>query len=198
MNILYICRPRFFWKITAAAGQRGVEQSAYQIRVTNGSNVVYWDTGIVNSSTTTQIQYKGAPLRSMERYTWTVVSWQGASPASPRAAASLGMAKAQSSFEMGLLHKADFTADWISGPNGDCNEFRSTVSIPGGSKIASARAYMSAIGYARLYVNGRRASEAVLEPSWTTFQVRNLYTTMDITDLLTVGNENVLALMAGT
>ena len=56
---LGIAKPRFYWNC-----EGGVTQTAYQIIAARGSEVV-WDSGKVESSAMTHIQYAGAPLHSV-------------------------------------------------------------------------------------------------------------------------------------
>src|ERR1700730_10561154 len=74
-----VTRPRLSWQLQSlGANQRGVKQSAYQVRVAPslgklqlGTNLV-WDSGEVHSDDSIQQPYGGSPLRSGQRYYWQV------------------------------------------------------------------------------------------------------------------------------
>jgi len=53
--------------------------------------------------------------------------------------------------------------------------------------IADARAHVAGIGYSELYLNGERVGDDVLNPAWTAYEDRVVYSTYDVTDLVTEG-----------
>ena len=61
---------------------------------------------------------------------------------------------------------------------------------------ASARLRLSALGLVDAWINGVRASDALLTPGWTSYQERILIDTLDVTSLLHEG-ENVIVLAVG-
>ena len=67
--------PRLSWKFVSE--QRGVVQSAYQIRVTNEQGAVVWETGKVLSDQSLHISFAGPALHSRQRCTWQVRVWDG-------------------------------------------------------------------------------------------------------------------------
>src|SRR5437773_12457934 len=69
-----VVQPRLSWKL--ASEQRGVAQSAYQLRVTDTSDVL-WETGKVLSHQSIHVPYGGSDLRSGQRCTWRVCAWVG-------------------------------------------------------------------------------------------------------------------------
>src|SRR5215469_16638139 len=79
-------RPRFGWQIVSE--ERGVAQSAYQVRVARGESEfdraggVLWDSGRVNSDESTHVVYDGPPLQSGQRYYWQARVWDASSAAS--------------------------------------------------------------------------------------------------------------------
>ena len=62
--------------------------------------------------------------------------------------------------------------------------------------IASARAYVSGLGYYELYLNGHRVGDHVLDPANTVHEKRTLYSVYDVTDLLIQG-DNCVGMMLG-
>src|SRR5262249_6428938 len=69
-----IRRPRLGWQIVSE--DRGVVQSAYQVRVARGRpgfgdpGDTVWDSGKVNSDESVHVAYDGAALQSGQRYYW--------------------------------------------------------------------------------------------------------------------------------
>ena len=65
-------RPRFSW--TVESNRRGVEQESYRVRVsTRGPRPrEVWDSGVVPSRESANVEYEGPPLRAATDYTWRV------------------------------------------------------------------------------------------------------------------------------
>jgi alpha-L-rhamnosidase len=64
------------------------------------------------------------------------------------------------------------------------------------SAPSAARLRLSALGLVDAWINGVRASDALLTPGWTSYQERILIDTVDVTDLLREG-ANVIVLAVG-
>ncbi|WP_264556861.1 family 78 glycoside hydrolase catalytic domain [Halocatena marina] len=65
-----------------------------------------------------------------------------------------------------------------------------------GGDIERARAHVCGLGYGELYVNGECIGEEVLNPGWTQYDERILYSSYDVSDQLESG-ENALGLWLG-
>lgn len=84
--------------------------------------------------------------------------------------------------------------------------FRKAFTAAQGKQVASARVYASALGVYDLYCNGQRVGQSSggqtvydeLKPGWTDYNKRVFYNTLDITDLLRAGSENVLLATVST
>lgn len=172
--------PRFFWNC-----EGGVRQTAYQITAQCGGKTV-WDTGKVISSRITHIPYEGKTLQSRQRICWSVRLWDETDTAGETSSAF---------FEMGLLEKQDWQAEWITGDYRvndkerypvDC--FRRAFTV---EDVTSARLYASACGLYEGCLNGKRIGTAVLTPGHTNYPKRVQYQTYDVTELLQKG-ENEL------
>ena len=61
--------------------------------------------------------------------------------------------------------------------------------------IERARAYVAGLGYCELRLNGRKVGDHVLDPAYTTFGKRVLYSTYDVTDMLRTGRNAVGAIL---
>ncbi|MGE5326550.1 MAG: family 78 glycoside hydrolase catalytic domain, partial [Deltaproteobacteria bacterium] len=85
----------------------------------------------------------------------------------------------------GLLSRADWKGQWIGG----ANQLRTEFQIPGA--IARARAYICGVGYSELRINGRKVGKDVLNPAWTTYDKRVLYSTYDVGKYLQRGTNAI-------
>ena len=185
-----VVQPRLSWKLASA--QRGVAQSAYQIRVTETSEAL-WETGKVLSHQSIHVPYGGSILRSGERCTWRVRVWDGNDQPSAWSEPAW--------WEMGLLHPSDWQAHWIEpgwqeDPNAErpCPYLRTTFSVDG--PVSSARAYITSLGFYELFLNGQRVGDASFTPGYTSYHRRLQYQTYDITTLLQE-DENAIGVILG-
>lgn len=198
--------PEFSWRIRSVdPAMRGVRQSAYRILAATTPDrcrpgaADLWDSGRVKSSETLQILYAGRPLRSRQRVWWSVTIWdergQASSPANP------------GNFEMGLLSAEDWKAAWITAdlppPSGEAELyagrplplFRKQFNLPAVPR--TARCYVTGLGYAMLWINGRRIGENELDPAWTNYRRRVFYSAYDVTPYLRAG-ANCIGIEAGS
>lgn len=179
--------PRFYWNC-----EGGLKQTAYQIVCVRDGGII-WDSGKVLSDSMTHIQYAGEKLNSRERMTWAVKLWDEHDCPGEMT---------ESWFELGLLEKADWKAQWITGdykPNKktrypvDC--FKKTFLFR--RKIKKARLYASARGIYDVTINGHRVEDFILAPGMTDYRKRIQYQTYDVTDLLQQENTVELRLADG-
>ncbi|GAB1452158.1 glycoside hydrolase family 78 protein [Draconibacterium sp.] len=206
--------PRLFWKMDDP--ERGAMQTAYQIQAATSIKLLendsadLWDSGIVKSDRSIQIEYKGKPLQSGMEVCWRVRIWDENGKASPWSEIA--------HWEMSLLKPSDWQAKWIGAPadltTGELKYaspfFRKELKLTG--KIKKARAYISGLGYYELYINGAKSGDHVLSPNQTNFDRRELekwdeprignmnttvlYETHDIGSSLKEG-ENTLGIILG-
>jgi alpha-L-rhamnosidase len=180
-------QPRFQWVLDNSG--RGVMQTAYQVLVASSSaNLArdrgdVWDSGKVASGDSTQVVYNGKPLESGHTYYWKVRVWDGQGGAS-------GYSRA-AEFGMGLLERSDWKGQWIGGDG----LLRKEFTLPG--KVVRARAYVTALGYYELHINGRKIGDKVLDPAWTVYPKRVLYSTYDVTSALRDGSNAVGVMLGG-
>lgn len=204
--------PRLGWTLAVSRPPgRGSRQTAYHIRVAGSPDDLpdkgdLWDSGVVESSSTTHIEYAGRPLTSRLRCHWCVRvrdrhgEWSGWSKIA--------------SWTMGLLHATDWEGRWIGSAEssapplphpefGDVSPADNTMPDPWLRRVCTlpakpirATAFIASVGYHELFVNGRKAGEAVLMPSVTDNSKRARYVSYEIASLLSPG-ENVLALWLG-
>jgi alpha-L-rhamnosidase len=195
-------QPRLSWWLKS--DERGQGQTAYQVLAASSAKLLadgkadLWDSGKVTSSDSVHVVYGGKALVAGQRVYWQVRAWDR---------------EGQSSFysdpawwEMGLLKPEDWQAQWITGPQAAPRTeqqmfeddpaplFRKEFVL--GKKLQRARVYVSGLGYYELHLNGQRVGDHVLDPGWTTYSRRVLYSTYDVTDQLKQGR-NALGVMLG-
>ena len=186
-------RPRFSWQIES--GQRGINQKTYQIIVSSSEEELsldkgtIWDSGEVDTSESTNVEYKGLELVSRERYYWKV-----------RIRSDNGQLCEWSKpafFEMGLLKPKDWKNGWIAyvpGIPGRVLYFKTTFYKE--KPIKQARAYIAGLGFYEMQINQRKVGDRVLEPSQSTYSKRIYYSTYDVTDYLAKSNNVILVSVA--
>ena len=103
-------------------------------------------------------------------------------------------------FEMGLINKDDFIAKWISGnykPNKKerypVDYFKKEFEI---KSLDKARLYISACGIYEAFINGKRVGDFILAPGSTDPRKRIQYQTYDVKNLLKIGKNEIVILLA--
>jgi len=195
-------QPRFSWVIQSP--RRGERQTAYEILAASsgpeldGGEHDLWDSGKVISGDSVGIVYNGKPLRSGQTVYWKVRIWD-------RDGKTSGFSR-PAWFETALLTPAAWQAQWIQSPNhvrgAEADAFDDhpapllRKSFQLAKPVKRARAYVSGLGYFELRLNGERIGNDVLNPGWTSYAKRVLYSTYDVTAQLRRGN-NAVGLMLG-
>jgi alpha-L-rhamnosidase len=170
-----------------------VTQDAYEIEVASAPTFadadVAWRSGIVSDSRPFGARYAGPALTTRSRYWWRVrvIVGENASEWS-----------APTWFETGILDGEALSARWISAPAAGADDRRAlyfrqsaTVAAP----VVRARAYVSALGWYRLFVNGQDITGQALVPRWTPFDESVEYQVYDITEAVATGT-NVVGIAA--
>ena len=204
--------PRFSW-VVKLDGQ-GRMQSAYQIQVASAPELLdagkpdLWDSGIVPSEQSTQVTYKGAPLKSNSEYFWQVRVRDESGKLHP-----FNKAKR---FSTAFLEASDWKAKWIGrgsseetvpkvdlriAPNVKQTEadlrsplFRKEFTID--RPVRRARLFVAGLGLYEAHLNGERVSNCVLTPIKTDYQKQIFYDTYDVSKELRSG-KNALGVMLG-
>ncbi len=206
---LGIVAPRLSWELRAA--RRGVRQTAYRIRVTDGETVV-WDTGKVASGSSSGIAYEGSELRSRRRYEWQVMVWDERGESSEWSEAAR--------WEMGLLDPEDWSAKWIEPEQTTVPEeppldfYDRTKKLPptdygrllpcpllrkrfeAKGKARRARIYATAHGIYELELNGRKVGDQELAPEMTSYDRCLQVHAYDVTELVAEGANALGATLA--
>ena len=188
---LDIATPRLSWVLHSE--RRGTMQAAYEVRVANDPMGLVrkpmWTSGKVTSDESVNVPYAGPALKPGTRYYWQVRSWDD------RGAASDWSEPAY--WETGMMSPAAWTASWISPATQEDTTrsnpapiLRREFALDAGP-IASARAYVTALGLYEMQINGRRVGDQMLAPGWTSYDKRLEYQTYDVTDLVKRGRNAV-------
>lgn len=185
--------PRFSWTLTGDGQNQW--QSAYEIVVRDPGKNIVWQTGKVNSAENLHITYAGKALEPFSRYTWQVKVYD-----------QDGRASAWSLPQWFETASSDWTAQWIGDGSRQFEKdeefyqedpmplFRKSFETK--KKIASARLYISGLGYYEAYLNGKKIGDHVLDPGLTAYRKQVLYTVYDITSQVRNGI-NAASIMLG-
>ncbi len=192
-------KPRLGWVLPS--GPQGRMQSAYQILVASSPGELQrnrgdlWDSGKVVSPQFTQVVYAGRPMASGDRCHWKVRYWDEAGRVSAWSNPAM--------WSMGLLHESDWRGVVIGAPRPAGVAEGAPLPFPWLRKTFTlkrrpekATAYVNALGYYELYVNGRKVDDHVLSPAVSDYSKRTLYVTHDVSSYLVEGT-NCVALWLG-
>ncbi len=194
--------PVFSWHLSS--DRHGVEQTAYEIRVSetpgglNHESSLVWNSGKV-SSDAMQAAYGGEPLEPGTDYYWKV-----------RVHTNAGMTSWSRVHRFSTAIEADrWQAEWIGedrlsnpGENRDSLHTRLAArylrkEFAGGNrKVNRAMLYISGVGAYEAYLNGERIGDGFLTPAITFYSKLVYYNTYDVTDMVRKG-DNALGVVLG-
>jgi alpha-L-rhamnosidase len=195
--------PRLSWEVDSA--ERGQKQTAYRVLVASSEALLaanqgdLWDSGRVAGSETNQIAYAGKPLASRQYCHWKVQAWD--KEGKPSAWSS------PARWSMGLLHAADWKAQWISyRDRTPLHTSRTELFLPPAryyrkqwtatKPVRRAVLYCSALGIYEASLNGRRVSNAMFAPGWSDYRLRAYYNGFEVTSLVRQGANALGAIVA--
>jgi alpha-L-rhamnosidase len=170
--------PEFSWKLLAT--DASIVQTAYAIQVSptpQFSEDLVWDSGKITSDAPFGVLYAGAALESSHRYFWRVRVWDDQD--------TPGEWSEPAWFETAILDPAQWKAHWISSAPPSTQQdqaalyLRGSVELP--ADVVRGRAYVSALGWYRLFVNGQDLTGNALVPRWTPLDHLVEYQCYDVT-----------------
>ncbi|MGB3589219.1 MAG: family 78 glycoside hydrolase catalytic domain [Tunicatimonas sp.] len=194
--------PRLSWVVSGS--QRNITQTAYQILVgSSAENVAsgmanIWDSGKITSDQSISVAYAGPPVQPHTRYYWTVRIWDNRGNQTDYAEPVW--------WEIAKLAESDWEAQWIGdgrpAPEQE-EDMYDTIPAPLFRKafqlnqsVEKARLYISGLGYYEAELNGEKVGDQVLDPGWTNYGERILYSTYDVTSQVQQG-KNALGVALG-
>lgn len=190
-----VVQPRLSWQMQT--NRYGARQQAYRILASSQLEQLQqgigdvWDSGKVESDQSVQVVYEGQPLQSRQRVYWKVTVWDETNTAHQSDGAW---------FEMGLLQKDDWGAQWIGSAlvGGAYSTIpapylRKTFTLSG--EVKSARLYITALGLYECSINGQPVGDDVFTPGWTDYHQRVQYQVYDVTSLLQSGDNAIGAIL---
>ncbi len=179
-------KPQLSWRLES--GERGQQQTAYQVLVASSAKLLakgdgdVWDSGKMASEENIGVLYGGKLLATRQQVFWEVRVWDAAGK--PSAWSS------PATWTMGVLAPDAWNAKWISSPTnqyvaGPAVYLQKQIAVP--KKVRRATARYSALGWVELTIDGRKVGDAVLSPEFSDLNRRVLYVTHDVTSLLSKG-----------
>ena len=231
--VVDVLNPRLSWVNTANKNERGQAQTAWEIRVASSKEKLLnnqsdlWSSGKVRSDQSTNVNYAGKALRSRQDCWWQVRTWDKKGQVSKWSEPAF--------WSMGILDANEWKAQWI-GPPWQGEEPLSKPPHRGAEKggipqdlpppapllrksfsinkdVASARAYVTGLGFFELYLNGKKVSNDVMVPNVTAYakrpglernyislpdnfkEYRVMYLSYDIKDMLRKGDNAIGAIL---
>jgi alpha-L-rhamnosidase len=232
--VVDVLNPRLSWLNIASEGDRGQIQTAWEVRVAGTKERLLpgkadlWESGKVLSGQSTNIRYGGKTLSSRMDCWWQVRTWDKKGVVSEWSEPAF--------WSMGLLKPEEWKALWIGEPwqgeealpkpprtGQEQSVSKQDLPPPApflrksftvNKEIASARAFVTGLGFFELWLNGKKVSEDVLVPNITAYgkrpglennyisipdnfrEYRVMYLSYDIKGLLKKG-ENAIGAILG-
>lgn len=182
--------PRFTWEISGKISRQSyfIIQVATSPALLKRGKADMWDSGIVKSPKM-EVVYAGKQLQPHTGYFYRIgVSCDGRNVEYSEI----------STFATAKLHATDWQAMWITDEHDMHYEpaplFRKVFEV--NRKVKQARLYVSGLGYYEMFLNGNRVGANYLDPGYTHFDKRVLYSTHDVGPLIAKG-KNGLSVMLG-
>ena len=208
--------PRLSWVINSQ--ERDTRQTAYHILVADSQEKLKnnlgntWDSGVIQSDHSIQVEYDGAPLSPEKKYFWKVKIRNQSGKESDWSEPAY--------WQMGLLSPNDWEkASWIGfenlpdsmkvvpGVHGNGDNlgnkavkrsvvplFRKAFKVE--KTIQNATLYISGLGHYEASINGQKVGQRFLSPGWTNYDKTCLYNTYDVTSQLQQG-DNAIGVIVG-
>lgn len=187
--------PRLSWEVPTAPEGWSATGAELEVTATDPAGTPLSEPEVLTLATADGVlaDWPAEPLRSRERVVLRVRVTDESKGASASSDATTSTTWSEPiAYEVGLLEPSDWQAlpvgpSWPENPRGDRRppRVRRDFEIP--SPVVAARAYVSAHGLIRAYLDGERIGHDELVPGWTVYGERIVARTYDVTDLLTAG-----------
>ena len=197
-SVVDAASPRLSWINEVASDKiRGEYQKAYRICVASSKGKLLkgeadvWDSGKLSSHDSYLLPYAGSKLQSGKDYWWRVMVWDSNDVASSWSAPAF--------WGMGLLSPDDWKAKWIGStwqgedprkvisnysarfirnrtrnythyPYYPAPLLRKSFNIK--DNVASAKVFVTGLGYFEFYMNGKKVGDDYLVPNFTNYSLR--------------------------
>ena len=216
-----VANPRLSWKIISPF--RDVKQTGYRIIVSSSPQKLskrigdLWDSGMLTSDQSNQIEYKGKPLKSRMECWWKVRVW--ASGIHGEEILKMDNRSDLAMWTMGLLDKSDWEAEWIGYDAVPENIAKMPVRnfkrnpkyklkfktyLPAQylrkdfvikKPVVRAYLYVTAQGHVEMRLNGKRVGDEYFTPGWTDYRKRIYYRTYNVNSMLSKGSNALGAIL---
>ena len=205
--VIDIRKPQITWNV-----EGDKEQTAYQVKAV-GSAGICFDSGKVESremKCVLDADFQSREIVEVEVRLWgsengdmrTGALEESIELCSGETDFSAGSCEDKIQFEMGLLHREDWTAKWInpeteipdSGKERPASYLKKTFNLE--QIPRKARLYATAHGIYQIYINGKEVQGFVLAPGTSEYIQCLQYQTYDVTRLLKKG-ENIITAVLG-
>ena len=183
--------PRFSWKYS---GKTPFVQDGFLIEIATKQSVLkagnadVLKTEVLNSSVSVAT-VKLPVLKNKTQYFWRITVWN--------ADKSVKLVSSVADFTTGIKSLVDWQAKWITDTFDKDHKpsplLRKTFEMD--KKPVKANLFVSAAGYYKLFINGRRVGDAVLNPGYTHFDKRILYSVYDVSSLINSGKNCISAVL---
>ena len=186
-------QPRFNW-IYSSVNNKNWSQTAFKLDISHSKESMeqdnhFWSSGKKSDSRSIGVYDGEVELKSHTRYYWRVTSWNQKDKT---------IVSQVDSFETAMMHPQDWEAQWITDSHdksfAPAPMFRKSLLVE--KDILDARLYISAAAYYKLFINDKVPNSEKLDPGYTHYDKRNLYTTIDVTNSLVKGT-NAIGVVLG-
>lgn len=180
--------PVLSWRVD---GARDVERYEVVVERTSGAtdSVLVWKHDVHERSSIQNVRYGGPSLESASSYRWRVCAYLKGDP--------YGVWSDWTVFETGMFSSADWTAEWVADASAvDHRPIHLTGRFDVPEHVVRTRAYVSALGWYRLFVDGTDLTGAALVPRFTPLDHEVEYQAYVLDDMALVGSIEVNMVVA--
>lgn len=191
---------RLTWRLRGGHESEALSFSVRLKRLNSPQNELAWDSGLVTGDETSLV-VPGSVLQPVEGYEWTLIV-HGAQGAESSATSTFATAPIALSAEWISRNPApwfsqegklvdqraplDLGRSWRTMYSQPALQLRKTFEAP--NDVVKARAFLTAKGVYRSYLNGQRIGSDELTPGWTSYEKRLDYQGYDVTHLVKTGS----------